>query len=351
MLIQIKVEENESSKMKIKKNECGIAKVTYKSLGLVENALEEFLQENIEILTQEEDYELKIIGKQVRDNSNKRTDLVGVDSNGNVVIIEIKRDADDMKIRRDNFESQAIRYAASFAKINSIEELVEKVHAEYLIRYMGVEEEKAVEQGITDIYTFLKEHGTFNDFNADQRIILVASSFEPSVLSASAWLLTKGVDISCFEIAPQLIERETGNEYLLEIKKLLPLGSDDDYFSEIIKSENKRPTTRKRKSGGSRMKFPKLSHMVEVGLVSEGDDCFYRNKEEESKAKIYGGNNVEFNGKIISLNEWASQFVTGGKINAYEYCIVKEKNKTLAELRVENKELFYGMGFDSIYDI
>ncbi|MEJ9231922.1 hypothetical protein LAV79_21130 [Peribacillus butanolivorans] len=202
MLIQIKVEENESSKMKIKKNECGIAKVTYKSLGLVENALEEFLQENFEILTQEEDYELKIIGKQVRDNSNKRTDLVGVDSNGNVVIIEIKRDADDMKIRRDNFESQAIRYAASFAKINSIEELVEKVHAEYLIRYMGVEEEKAVEQGITDIYTFLKEHGTFNDFNADQRIILVASSFEPSVLSASAWLLTKGVDISCFEIAP-----------------------------------------------------------------------------------------------------------------------------------------------------
>ncbi|MFF2291130.1 hypothetical protein [Peribacillus butanolivorans] len=349
MLIQIKVEENASSKMKIKKNECEIAKVTYKSLGLVENALEEFLQENIELLTQEEDYELKIIGKQVKNNSNKRTDLVGLDSNGNVVIIEIKRDEDDMKIRRDNFESQAIRYAASFAKINSIEELVEKVHADYLIRYMGVEEEKAVEQGITDIYTFLKVHGTFNDFNADQRIILVASSYEPSVLSASAWLLTKGVDISCFEIAPQLIERETGIEYLLEIKKLLPLGSDDDYFSEIIKSENKRPTTRNRKSGGSRMKFPKLSHMVEVGLVSEGDDCFYRNKEEESRAKIYGGNNVEFNGKIISLNEWASQF--GGKINAYEYCIVKEKNKTLAELREENNELFYGMGFDSIYDI
>jgi hypothetical protein len=347
MLLKIKLDESSPHKKKLKKNHFEISKITYKSLGLVENALEEFLQENIDVLTQEEDYELKIIGKQVRNNANKRTDLVGIDSNGNVVVIEIKRDEDDMKVRRDNFESQAIRYAASFAKINSVEEIVEKVYANYLIKCENVKEDEAVEVGITQIVDFLERHGTFQNFNADQRILLVASSFDPSVLSASAWLLTKGLDITCFEIAPQLIEGESENDYLLEIKKLLPLGSDDDYFSEIITNDNKRPTTRKQ-SNGTRKSFPKLIHMIEVGLVSEGDEIYYKNKEIESKATIYGGNNIEYNVKIISLNAWSKQFVASGKVNGYDYAIVKDKDKSLSEIRAEGYDLFEGMGFDPI---
>ncbi|MCM2535195.1 hypothetical protein NDK43_26145 [Neobacillus pocheonensis] len=347
MLIKVKIDESSLNQKKLKKNTYEISKITYKSIGLVENALEEFLQDNIDVLTQEEDYELNIIGKQVRNNSNKRTDLVGIDSNGNVVVIEIKRDEEDMKTRRDNFESQAIRYAASFAKINSVEEIVEKVYANYLVQHENVKDEVAVEIGINNIMNFLEKHGTFHNFNADQRIILIASSFDPSVLSASAWLLTKGLDISCFEIAPQLIEGENGNDYLLEIKKLLPLGSEDDYFSEIITNENKRPTTRKQ-SNWTRKTFPKLTNIIEVGLVSEGEDIYFKNKETESSATIYSGNDVEFNGKIISLNAWAKQFAPSGKVNAYDYTIVKEKHKTLSEIRAEGYKLFEGMGFDSI---
>ncbi|MEH7415032.1 hypothetical protein V7266_07070 [Neobacillus drentensis] len=272
---------------------------------------------------------------------------VGIDSNGNVVVIEIKRDEEDMKTRKDNFESQAIRYAASFAKINSVEEIVNKVYADYLIQNENIKAENAVEVGIAKILAFLHEHEAFDNFNADQRIILVASSFDPSVLSASAWLLTKGLDISCFEIAPQLIESENGDEYLLEIKKLLPLGTDEDYFSEILTNENKRPTAR-RNSSWTRKRFPKLINMLEVGLVSEGDEIFFKNKESESLARIHSGNNVEFNGKIITLNVWAKQFPQSGKVNAYEYGVVKEKNKTLAEIRAEGYELFEGMGFDPI---
>ncbi|MFC4799478.1 hypothetical protein ACFPA1_08920 [Neobacillus sp. GCM10023253] len=347
MLVKVQIDGSTPNKKKLKKNTHEISKITYKSLGLVESALEEFLQENIDVLTQEEDYELKIIGKQVRNNANKRTDLVGIDSNGNVVVIEIKRDEDDMRTRRDNFESQAIRYAASFAKITSVQEIVEKVYADYLVHHEKVKEEEAVEVGIENIVGFLNDHEAFDNFNADQRIILVASSFDPSVLSASAWLLTKGLDISCFEIAPQLIEGENGDAYLLEIKKLLPLGSDDDYFSEILTNENKRPTAR-RQSSWTRKSFPKLNHMLEVGLVSEGDEIFFKNKESESLGKIQSGNNVEFNGKIISLNAWAKQFAPSGKVNGYDYAVVKEKNKTLSEIRAEGYDLFDGMGFDPI---
>ncbi|MDN3015791.1 hypothetical protein PH210_06170 [Paenibacillus sp. BSR1-1] len=191
MLVKIQLDGTLPNKKRMKKNTHEISRITYRSLGLVESALEEFLQEHIEVLTQQEDYELKIIGKQVRNNANKRTDLVGIDSNGNIVVIEIKRDEEDMRARKDNFESQAIRYAASFAKINSVEEIVEKVYSDYLVQHEGVQREEAVEAGIANILAFLNEHEAFDDFNADQRIILVASRFDPSVLSASAWLLTK----------------------------------------------------------------------------------------------------------------------------------------------------------------
>ncbi|MFY2158284.1 hypothetical protein ACOSZF_22070 [Cytobacillus firmus] len=347
MLVKIKLEEENMEARKMKKNEYDISKVTYKSLGLVENALEEFLQENIEVLTQEEDYDLMVIGKQVRNNNNKRTDLVALDSNGNVVVIEIKRDEEDMRMRKDNFESQAIRYAASFTKITSVEGLVEKVYADYLVRFEHISRDLAIETGISRILHFLNKYDSFDNFNADQRIILVASSFDTNVLSASAWLLSKAVDISCFEIAPQVIEGEGGAEYLLEVKKLLPLGSDEDYFTEIISSEQKRPSERKQ-SQGTRKTFPKLTHMLEVGIVEEGDEIFFKNREDYSQAFIHTSNNVEFQGKIISLNAWAKQFAASGKVNAYDYAIVKEQKQTLSELRLKHYDMFEGMGFDPI---
>ncbi|MDN3015790.1 hypothetical protein PH210_06165 [Paenibacillus sp. BSR1-1] len=82
--------------------------------------------------------------------------------------------------------------------------------------------------------------------------------------------------------------------------------------------------------------------------MSEGDQIYFRNKEETSLPNIQIGNNVEFNGKIISLNAWAKQFAPSGKVNAYDYAIVKEKNKTLSEIRAEGYKLFEGMGFDPI---
>lgn len=347
MLVKIKLEDEQNQGKKMKKNTHEIAKVTYKSLGLKEHALEEFLQENISILTEDEDYEMMVIGKQVINNTNKRTDLVALDSNGNIVIIEIKRDEEDMKQRKDNFESQAIRYASSFTTISSIEMIVEKVYAKYLARYEHIPEAEAAAVGVKRIEDFLEKNQAINQFNADQRIMLVASSFDPNVLSVSAWLLAKGVDISCVEISPQKIEGDETAEYLLEVKKILPLGSDNDYYTDIL-SPDKKGKTASRKSGGTRKTFPKLTHMIEAGIVSEGDEIFFRGKEMDSKATIHKENLVEFNGKIISLNTWAKQFPASGKVNAYEYAIVTTQNKTLAEIRAAHYHVFDGMGFDEI---
>lgn len=48
------------------------------------------------------------IGKQVKNEAKRRTDLTAVDHNGNIVLIEIKRNKNDITRRQEGFEFLAI---------------------------------------------------------------------------------------------------------------------------------------------------------------------------------------------------------------------------------------------------
>lgn len=78
---------------------------------------------------------LLIVGRQVKNEKNGRSDLTAVDNNGNVVLVEIKRDRRDIEHRKEAFEFQAIRYAAGYATIEKTDELVKKVYAPYIEKY------------------------------------------------------------------------------------------------------------------------------------------------------------------------------------------------------------------------
>src|SRR3954447_11386254 len=88
--------------------------VTFSELHMVENDIEEILRSNIEMVCDEEESML-IVGRQVRNVHHGRSDLTAVDNFGNIVLIEIKRDRKDIESRKEAFEFQAIRYAASYA--------------------------------------------------------------------------------------------------------------------------------------------------------------------------------------------------------------------------------------------
>ena len=79
--------------------------------GLSEAKIEEFIRKNIRLIfDQEEDDEtLLIVGQQVVNLKGARNDLVALDGNGNLVLIEIKRDAADMTSRIEAMEFQAVR--------------------------------------------------------------------------------------------------------------------------------------------------------------------------------------------------------------------------------------------------
>ncbi|WJE22419.1 hypothetical protein QRY07_12055 [Bacillus cereus] len=342
MLFKVKVDNSNEKNATLQLDDKKIKEITFKKLRLVEANLEEFLEGNIQLLTLEQEYDLMIVGKQVVNNQHKRTDLVALDSDGNIVIIEIKRDIQDMKGRIDNFESQAIRYASSFTKRHTVEDLVDKVYKSYLFNKGSLTLEAAKEKGIENIKQFLTKNGV-EEINNDQRIILVASSFDESVLSASAWLNIKGVDISCFEITPYEIESDTKSEYMLNIKRVLPLETEDAFLSDINNIGYK-----KEKEKTSNKKHAKLVDMIDEGVVHIGDTIYNVKNERETTATIVDGTKVEFKGELMTLNQWATQLVKGNNANAYMYAFVKEKQKTLHELRKEYNSILAVRKYDPI---
>ncbi len=108
-----------------------IEAVTFLDLGMQENEIEEILRNSIDMLCGDEESML-IVGRQVKNEKLGRSDLTAIDNNGSIVLIEIKRDRKDVESRKEAFEFQAIRYAASYATIESIDDLVKKIYAPYI---------------------------------------------------------------------------------------------------------------------------------------------------------------------------------------------------------------------------
>jgi len=142
--------------IKGKKAEKIDAKV-FPDFRMIENDIEEILRNSIDMLCDDEESML-IIGRQVKNEKSGRSDLTAVDSNGSIVLIEIKRDRRDIEKRKEAFEFQAIRYAASYATIESIDDIVKKVYAPYIEKYRAEFEQNELtsyELGIRKINEFL----------------------------------------------------------------------------------------------------------------------------------------------------------------------------------------------------
>ena len=305
----------------------------FKDLNLQERHIEEFLRKNINLLFRD-DETLLVVGQQVRNASNGISDLTALDSDGNIVLIEIKRDVQDIKARKEPFEFQAIRYAASYAKISTPESLVESVYSSYIEIHKDEYELGDLtpsEKARRELNKFLSSNDALKTFNKKQRIILIASSFDKQTLSAVAWLISNGVDVICLKITPVFI----GEQGFLSIEKILPPAQLDDFYVGLagVGSPNEGDII-STASAFNRTWLPRMDKLFEWQLIKAGDSLEIK-EFDSSEALIIDDEFVLFNGEEISYNNWGKKVTGWSGINIYEWAVLGSTKKTLHELRME----------------
>jgi len=306
--------------------------VTFTELDMKENDIEEILRCNIDMLCGEEESML-IVGRQVKNEKLGRSDLTAVDNNGSLVLIEIKRDMKDFESKKEAIEFQAIRYAASYATIETPEELVEKVFAPYIEKYRSefeIGELTTFELGIRKLNEFLEENQAGNDFNKKQKIILAASDYDDQTLSAVAWLNNNGVDMYCFKLVPFKVN----DQIIINAEKVLPVADYDEYNVNLL--DKTLPGTQKRKAY-KRRSLPKIDAMLEWGVVKPGDIIEAKNGRSEAEL-LENGNVLLSDGRELSMQMWLKEVYGWSSIETYTFAVDKESGKTLSDIRREYME-------------
>ena len=191
-----------------------IQEVDFARLGLRERQdIQEWVAVNPGILGDD----LLIIGKEFSgfDRTNDRLDLLAVDSNGRLVIVELKRDDTGA-----DAHWQAIKYASYLHSATT--DVIVRMVAEYW------------NESEADAATRLLQHldaDDLNGLNNDQRIILASHRFAPEVTSAALWLNQKGLGenlITCIRLTPY---QDTQTDALyLQASTIIPIPGIDDYL-------------------------------------------------------------------------------------------------------------------------
>lgn len=197
-----------------------------------ESVLENWLESNSDEIL--EDSKLLIIGRQVTTNIGSIIDLLGIDREGNTVVIELKRD----RTPRDTL-AQALEYA-SF-----VEELDTDQLEEILQRYVS---DEALNLASYHRNYFELASDEAVSFNKEQRIVLVGQRITGEIRQTASFLRRKGMRVTCLEFS---YFQANGDKHLLsydivvgkeptKIKQItsgaLPIVSQDLFMESLDKN-------------------------------------------------------------------------------------------------------------------
>ena len=203
-----------------------LSEVEFARLGLQERRdIQEWVAANPDILGDD----LLIIGKEFSgfDRTNERLDLLAVDSDGKLVIIELKRDDTG-----SDAHWQAIKYASYFRHA-SADDIVSM-----LANYGGMSEDEATDRLLQHL-----QDEDFTRLNHDQRIILASHRFAPEVTSAVLWLNEKAQYdlITCVQLVPY--HDSQLDALFVQATTIIPLPGVDKYVVRVGDSSQNRSGT------------------------------------------------------------------------------------------------------------
>ena len=183
------------------------------------------------------------------EESRRRIDLLGLDGDGNLVVIELKRNEDTF------MDLQAIRYAALVSPLR-FNDLVE-AHQDYM------SSRKIDGDSRSRLLSILSEEPDDEfEVGSKPRIILVAAQFSTELTTAVIWLVDQGLDIKCVQVSPYKL----GDELLVDFQQVIPLPQASDYQ---VKIRGKAEAARVAQQTRQRKELTRTV-LVRAGLIKPG---------------------------------------------------------------------------------
>lgn len=182
----------------------------------------QILGDDIMIITDQFDQWVTPTGERARD----RFDVLGLDSEGHLVLAELKRDR-----APTNVHLQAITYAAlaaSFTPKRVAQEL--KKHLQKRVPLVQDGGNPAQVVTLEQAEAQIEEHcnGQMDEETLrSPRIVLVAGGFNPVTATAVDWLAEQGLDITMQQVGAY---RLPSGEKIITVSKLYPLPSAEDFL-------------------------------------------------------------------------------------------------------------------------
>lgn len=226
--------------------------------------LQEWLVSHPEALGEE----LLIIQKEFDgfDGTGERLDLLALDTKGQLVLIENKRDDSG----RDAVW-QALKYASYVAPFTS-EDII-NVYANYLSKYRPIdpdldvyayEPEYVHHTASVLIEKFLGENSDIDwmsklNSKATQRIILVAGEFRKEVTNTALWLIERDIDVKCVKVSPYILN----GQLLVDIQQIIPVPEASEYMVRLSRKDAEIKVIKERESSLGQLRTAYWTQLLE----------------------------------------------------------------------------------------
>lgn len=186
--------------------------------GILERKdIQRLLRGNIEVLGEG----LMVIAEEFCDwaDSARRIDLLCLDTDANLVVVELKRSDEGSFM-----DLQAIRYAAMVSAMT----FRQMVDALAQFRNPGQPDIEAAQAGILEFLHW--DTPKEDEFGIDVRIILASADFSKELTTAVMWLNDQELDIRCVRLKPY---RQNDGTVLVDVQQVIPLPEAADFQIRI----------------------------------------------------------------------------------------------------------------------
>ncbi|GAB4041763.1 hypothetical protein [Spirosoma gilvum] len=226
--------------------------ISFTEIGVLERKhIQEWIRHNPKMFGEE----LMVISIEFNqfEQIGDRPDVLALDRNGNLVIIELKRDSFAAYA-----DLQAIRYAALLSTV-TVDDIV-PMYLYYCQRYLN-QPEQTFDVAKSQLEDFIND-SAFTQLSNNPRIILCAENFSPAITTTVLWLNKVGLNVACIRIQPYLVD----NQIIIVPTKIIPTPEASQYTVRLQRKEQLEAEEQQRRNRPRTMGI-----LIENEILKAGD--------------------------------------------------------------------------------